>query len=61
MLSNPPRRKLLVLDEPFRHLSSSYRPRVRAMLEALAEEFSVQIVMVTHAAELACGKVIEIS
>lgn len=59
VLSLPRRRRLLVLDEPFRFVSREYRPAVRGMLESLATEAGVQIVMVTHAAELACGKVVE--
>lgn len=60
MLSLPKRRKLLVLDEPFRFLSVDYRPQVRALLELLAKDMGIQILMVTHAPDLVCGKVIEL-
>ena len=60
-LSLPRRRKLLILDEPFRFVSQEYRPQVKALLETLAEEMGLQIVMVTHSPDLVCGKVIEIS
>ncbi len=60
-LSKPPLRKLLVADEPFKHLSRAYRPRVRDLLLLLASELGVQIVMVTHAHELECGKVVRLS
>lgn len=60
MLSKPPLRKLMVLDEPFRHLSSNYRPAVSELLETLAEELGVQIIQVTHSSELEVGKVIHI-
>ena len=60
LLSKPPLRRLLVLDEPFKFVSAGYRGRVREMLETLAEELGVQILMVTHIEELKTGKVIEL-
>lgn len=60
LLATPPGRKLLVLDEPFRFVSKAYRPQVRRLLETLAGEMGVQIIMVTHAPELVAGKVIEL-
>ena len=60
MLQKPKRRKLLVLDEPFRHLSADYRPAARVLLEALASELDVQMLIVTHDREFRIGKVIEI-
>ncbi len=61
LLTAVPRpRKLLVLDEPLKHLSGLYRPAAREMLEMLAADLRVQIVMVTHSAELRCGKVVSL-
>jgi DNA repair exonuclease SbcCD ATPase subunit len=60
MLARPRRRRLLVLDEPFKFVSAEYRPRVRSMLEGLAEEMGVQIIMVTHVEELICGHVVQL-
>jgi len=60
VLARPRRRKLLLLDEPFKHLSSNYRPMVKTMLETLCKDLGLQIIMVTHAPELVVGKVIEI-
>ena len=60
-LSLPRKRKLLVLDEPFRFVSREYRPHVRELLLTLAKEMQVQIIMVTHAEELVCGRVVELS
>lgn len=57
LLSRPPRRRLLVLDEPFRMLSREYAPRARLLLEMLSRELGVQIIMVTHNADLAAGRV----
>jgi len=48
LLTKPKKSKLLVLDEPFKHLSAEYTNRVRLLLEKLAEEKDVQIVAVTH-------------
>lgn len=40
--------KLLVLDESFGQVSSDYTENVAILLEQLAEEHGVQIIMVTH-------------
>lgn len=60
VLSKPPKRRLLVLDEPFRFLSRDHTPAVRQLLLSLAEEMKVQIILVTHNAALRAGKVVEI-
>ena len=60
LLSRPARRKLLLLDEPFRFVSRDLRPRVRELIETLAEEMQVQFVLVTHDPQLAIGKVVEV-
>lgn len=57
LLRKPPLRRLLILDEPFKHLSKEYRPAVKDLLESLCEEMGLQIIMVTHAPELRAGKV----
>ena len=61
MLAAPPRRRLLVLDEPFRFLSANYRPRMRDLILALAKEMNVQFIMVTHITEMQIGTVVEIN
>jgi DNA repair exonuclease SbcCD ATPase subunit len=47
-LQRPPLRRCLILDEPFRHLKPPevLAPRVCALLETLAAEFDLQIVLV---------------
>jgi DNA repair exonuclease SbcCD ATPase subunit len=60
MLARPPRRRLLLLDEPFRYLSREYRPRARALIEALSQELDVQFIIVTHDPEFIIGTVIEV-
>jgi len=47
-LRRPPVTKLLVLDEPFKFVSEQYQDNVRQMLEALAHDMDLQIIMVTH-------------
>ncbi len=53
-------RRLFVADEPFRAVSRGYRPRVRKMIEELASELGVQVLLVTHDPELVCGEVIDL-
>lgn len=60
VLERPRRARLLVLDEPLKHLSSAHRQRARAMLESLAAQLGVQILFVTHSRELVTGDVIEL-
>ncbi len=60
VLKKPAVRKALLLDEPFKFVSEGYRERVRAFIEALAEEMGVQSVMVTHINELKTGSVKEL-
>ena len=44
--------RLLVLDEPFRFLSRDKLPVMREVQALLADEYSIQTLMVTHLAEL---------
>lgn len=57
MLSRPARRRVVVMDEPFRFVSKAYRPAVAMLLMQLAKELQVQFIIVTHFPELAIGKV----
>ena len=61
VLSRPRRRRLLVLDEPFKHLSKDYRPAVRQLILALAADLDVQFIIVTHDPVLEVGTVVELS
>lgn len=56
ILRRPPLRRLLVLDEPFRCIHEQYRPRIRVLLEKLAADLDMQIIMVTHDSALRAGK-----
>lgn len=60
LLSAPQRRRVLILDEPFRFVSRDLRDKVRQMLETLAEELEIQFVVVTHDPALVAGKVVEL-
>ena len=59
-MTRPAVRKLLVLDEPLKHLSANNHERARGLLLSLSEEFGMQVIMVTHNKNLVCGKIIEI-
>lgn len=52
LLHRPQLRPLMVLDEPFRFVSANYLPRVRDLIDGLADEFGVQFVIVSHLSEL---------
>jgi DNA repair exonuclease SbcCD ATPase subunit len=54
------KRRILILDEPFRFLSAEYRPKIRDLIQQLAEELDFQFIMITHAHELEIGDVIRI-
>ncbi len=60
ILSRPARRRLLVLDEPFKHIHISHSKAIQQMLTTVAREMEVQIVMVTHNKSLQTGTVIEL-
>jgi len=60
ILSKPARRRLIVLDEPFRFLSSDYIDRAREMLRILSEDLDIQFLIVTHEQGLASGNIIRI-
>lgn len=61
VLTRPQPRRLLVLDEACRMLSKEYVERFGTLLETLAVDFGVQILLVTHNRGLQrIGKVVEI-
>lgn len=61
VLTRPQKRKLVVLDEPFKFVSPDYQHRVKEMLMTVAEEMQVQFLMVTNVPAIACGKVVHLS
>ncbi len=61
ILSRPQKRRLLVADEPFRMLSEEYVPKMRKLLETLASELNIQMILVTHNRGLDLGRTILLS
>jgi ABC-type Fe3+/spermidine/putrescine transport system ATPase subunit len=59
VLALPRLRRLLVLDEPFSHVSAEYRPAIRSMIRQLSQDFGVQFIIVTHEPEYMMGKVVK--
>lgn len=57
VLSKPSKRKILILDEPFKFVSKKYRSKIGQILTEIAEGYGVQIIMVTHIEELKTGLV----
>lgn len=61
LLARPKRRRVLVVDEPFRFLhGTENRQRMATLLEVLSKEFKIQIVMTTGQDWLRIGKIIEL-
>lgn len=61
LLTRPQRRKLLVMDEPFRFVNGAeYQERAAQLLETLAEELDFQFVIVTDDEWLKLGTVVEL-
>ena len=62
MLNKPRGRKLLVLDEPFKNVNGTRnRERAARLIETLAEDFGLQIIMTTGYDWLRIGKVVELT
>lgn len=51
-LEMPKRRRVLILDEPFRFVSRKKMPLAGQMLTEVSRELNLQIIMVTHIEEL---------
>ncbi len=59
-LQMPKPREIVIMDEPFKYLSTNLRPRVASMLEMLSEELEFQFIISTHSKALKLGTVIEL-
>lgn len=60
-LTRPPLRKILCLDEPFRHVHGDRnRERVRELIETLPRELGIQVILITGLEWLVTGKVVEL-
>jgi ABC-type uncharacterized transport system YnjBCD ATPase subunit len=61
LLMRPPMRRLLVLDEPFSNIrGESNKARTREMLQMLATEMGIQIVINTDIPAYRLGTVVEL-
>jgi len=52
-MMNPRTRNTIILDEPFKHLSTDLLARAGVMLDEISKKLKLQIIMVTHSEELA--------
>jgi len=52
-MQHPRSRNVLLLDEPFKHLSSALLLRAKDMLRQISEKLGVQIIFITHSEQLA--------
>lgn len=59
LMKKPAARKLLVLDEPFRFLTS-HAEQVKTLLKSLSDELDIQFIVVTHDRGLVAGQVVEL-
>lgn len=60
MLTRPRKRRVLILDEPFRFVSREYWPRLVLLLEMISRKLDFQFIIVTHVDELKIGSVVEL-
>lgn len=51
-MQRPKSRAVLILDEPFRYLSTDLLSRASLMLQEVSQKLGLQIIMVTHSEEL---------
>lgn len=59
MMSQPARRRLVVLDEPFKNVRGEiYQERVREMVERICEELDFQVIINTDLAAIQTGTII---
>lgn len=60
VMALPPRRRLLILDEPFKGVSGENLQKVAVLLETLSQDLKCQFILVTHNPTLEVGKVIQL-
>jgi ABC-type lipoprotein export system ATPase subunit len=41
-------RRIIILDEPFRHLSADLQPKASEMMKMLSDKLGIQFIMVSH-------------
>lgn len=47
-LTNPKKRPLFILDEPFKHLSTELHEKASLMIKELSEKLGIQFIIITH-------------
>jgi DNA repair exonuclease SbcCD ATPase subunit len=60
ILTLPPGRRFLALDEPFKGLSETNLPKMGKMIKTLSTELDVQFLIATHDKALEVGKTIQL-
>lgn len=50
----------IILDEPFKHISANYVPKISKFLNTISKKMGKQIIMVTHNSELIGENIIKI-
>jgi hypothetical protein len=62
VLSRPAKRKLLILDEPFKNIrGEANRQRAREMVKRVSEDLGVQIIINTDIPTFQLGKIVEMN
>lgn len=57
LCSQPQLRRVIILDEPFKHLHRSLSELARQLVWEISKELKIQIIMVTHNKRLMIGKI----
>lgn len=60
IMSNPPKDKVMIMDEAFGGLDGDNVSRVAAMISSLSHELNVQFIMATHNPKLMIGNIIRL-
>lgn len=62
-MMRPKSRNTIILDEPFKHLSTNYQERASTMIKEISQKLGIQFIIVTHEETLAAAadKVFEVS
>ena len=47
-LTNPKKRSVFILDEPFKHLSTELHEKASLMIKELSNKLSIQFIIITH-------------
>jgi len=62
-MKRPHSRNTIILDEPFRYLSTNYQSRASEMLKEISRRLGIQFIIITHEEELSreADKIFEVS